>query len=109
MIEELWTDEVQALWALPETDYSVRRALMVTTNKYNEILLDNTKIHIPRARNHSLLTAYLTWDKYKVISGNGEIINEGDCPYMGNSHKIPWGVIMKDWRRKLSTIHYSRY
>lgn len=109
LIEELWTDEAQALWALPETDYPVRRELIVTTNKYNEILLDNTKIHIPRARNHSLLTAYLTWDKYKIVSGNGEIIGEGDRPYMGNSRRIPWEIIMRDWRRKLSTIHYSRY
>lgn len=109
LIEELWTVEKTALWALPESHYPVRRALIVKTNKYNEIVLDNTKIHIPRARNHSLLTACLTWNKYQIVSGNGEIIAEGDRPYMGKSRKIPWEIIMKDWRRKLSTIHYSRY
>lgn len=109
LIEKLWEDELTALWALPEKDYPVIKEQTVTTNKYNEILLDNTRIHIPRARNHSLLTAYLTWNRYQVISGNGEIIDEGDRPYMGNSRKIPWEMILKDWRRKLSTIHYSRY
>ncbi|WP_223156185.1 IS21 family transposase [Desemzia incerta] len=109
LIEELWAEEIPALWALPEREYPVRRDLVVTTNKYNEITLDDTKIHISRARNHSLLTACLTWDKYQIVSGNGEIIAEGDRPYMGKSRKIPWEMIIKDWRRKLSTIHYSRY
>lgn len=109
LIEALWVEEGSALWALPDHDYPVRRNLAVTSNKYNEIVLDNTRIHIPRARNHSLLTACLTWDKYQIISGNGEIIDEGSRPYMGKSRKIPWTMIMSDWHRKLNTIHYSRY
>ena len=109
LIEELWVEEVAALWALPDHDYPVRRELAVTSNKYNEIVLDKTRIHIPRARNHSLLTARLTWDKYQIVSGNGEIIDEGNRPYMGKSRKIPWEMILRDWRRKLNTVPYSRY
>lgn len=109
LIEELWVEEVAALWALPDHDYPVRRELAVTSNKYNEIVLDKTRIHIPRARNHSLLTARLTWDKYQIVSGNGEIIDEGNRPYMGKSRKIPWEMILRDWGRKLNTVPYSRY
>lgn len=109
LIEELWVEEGAALWALPDHDYPVRRELAVTSNKYNEIVLDKTRIHIPRARNHSLLTARLTWDKYQIVSGNGEIIDEGNRPYMGKSRKIPWEMILRDWRRKLNTVPYSRY
>lgn len=109
LIEELWVEEGAALWALPDHDYPVRRELVVTSNKYNEIVLDKTRIHIPRARNHSLLTARLTWDKYQIVSGNGEIIDEGNRPYMGKSRKIPWEMILRDWGRKLNTVPYSRY
>lgn len=109
LIEDLWTEEMHALWELPDRDYPVRSERTVTANKYNEVVLDQTKIHIPRARNHSLLTACLTWDRYQIVSGNGEIIDEGERPYMGKSRKIPWEMILKDWRRKLNVIPYSRY
>ena len=109
VINELWLEEKTDLLAIPETDYPVFKEIEVKANKYNEIKLDNERIHVPRARNHSVIYALLRFDSYQLISTDGEIITEGLRPYMMKSRAIDWQAVLLDWRRKPRAMHYSRY
>ncbi|MGG5369176.1 IS21 family transposase [Enterococcus sp. AZ196] len=109
LIEELWIEEQRELLALPDVEYPVFKDIAVKANKYNEIKLDNTRIHIPRSRNHTELYARLTWSHFKIVSLNGEILCKELRPYMNKSRPIPWTNIFVDWKRSLSKISYSRY
>ncbi len=108
-INELWLTEKVDLLALPDVDYPVFKEMEVKANKYNEIKLDNERIHIPRARNYSILYGLLRFDSYQLISTDGEIISEGLRPYMMKKRAIDWQAIFLDWRRKPRAMHYSRY
>lgn len=108
-IDELWLTEKVDLLALPDVDYPVFKEMEVKANKYNEIKLDNERIHIPRARNYSILYGLLRFDSYQLISTDGEIISEGLRPYMMKKRAIDWQAIFLDWRRKPRAMHYSRY
>ena len=108
-IDELWLTEKVDLLALPDVDYPVFKEMEVKANKYNEIKLDNERIHIPRARNYSIIYGLLRFDSYQLISTDGEIISEGLRPYMMKKRAIDWQAIFLDWRRKPRAMHYSRY
>ena len=75
----------------------------------NEIKLDNTLIHIHNSWRHGEVYAYLTWDKYRIITRNGEIIHEDFRPYVTRKRAIDWPTILRDWKQRLSKITYSRY
>ena len=75
----------------------------------NEIKLDNTLIHIHNSWRHGEVYAYLTWDKYRIITRNGEIIQEDFRPYVTRKRAIDWPTILRDWKQRLSKITYSRY
>lgn len=62
---------------LLDTAYPVFKEIEIKANKYNEISLDNERIHVPRARNHSDIYGLLRFDSYQLISSAGEIIAEG--------------------------------
>lgn len=64
----------------------------------NEIKLDNTLIHIPNSWRHGNLYVYLTWDKYRIVRQNGEVIQEDFCPYLNKKRAID-----------MTKIPYSRY
>lgn len=108
-IEELWIEEKGELLQLPDADYPVFKEIEVSANKYNEVLLDKTRIHVPHSRNYSVIYAVLRSETYQLVSSDGEIIAEGPRPYMNKKRIIDWKVILSDWRNKLSTMHYSRY
>lgn len=82
---------------------------MVRANKLNEIKLDNTFIHIHNSWRHGNLYAYLTWDKYRIVTQNGELIQEDFRSYLYKKRTIDWHTILKDWKQRLSKITYSRY
>lgn len=109
MIDELWFEEKLDLLALPDKEYSVFKEIEVKANKYNEITLDGSRIHVPCSRNHSVIYGLLRFDSYQLISDDGEIIAEGPRPYMHKKQAIDWQAILMDWRRKLRSMHYSRY
>lgn len=108
-IESLWQEEKQVCLALPDEDYPVFKEVIVRANKLNEIKLDNALIHIHNSWRHGNLYAYLTWDKYRIVTQNGEIIQEDFRPYLYRKRAIDWYTILKDWRQRLSKISYSRY
>ena len=108
-IESLWQEEKQVCLALPDEDYPVFKEVIVRANKLNEIKLDNALIHIHNSWRHGNLYAYLTWDKYRIATQNGEIIQEDFRPYLYRKRAIDWYTILKDWRQRLSKISYSRY
>ena len=108
-IETLWQEEKQVCLALPEEDYPVFKERIVRANKLNEIKLDNTLIHIHNSWRHGELYAYLTWNKYRIITQNGEMIHEDFRPYFHKKRAIDWHTILKDWKQRLSKIPYSRY
>ena len=70
-IESLWKEEKRSCLELPYEDYPVFKEVLVRANKLNEIKLDNTLIHIHNSWRHGEVYAYLTWDKYRIITRNG--------------------------------------
>ncbi len=108
-IEDLWLEEQQLLYQLPEEDYPVFKEMIIKANKYNEITLDGTRIHVPRIRNYSVIYVLLRFDSYQLMSGEGELITEGLRPYMHQKRAIHWQSILMDWRRKIRAMPYSRY
>jgi len=78
-------------------------------NKHNEVTLDQTRIHIPKSANYPRLYLILTWDRYKAITENGEILIDDYRPYMSKRRAIPWHTVVKEWIRKPRVVPYSRY
>ena len=101
--------EKKSCLELPDEDYPIFKEVLVKANKLNEIKLDNTLIHIHNSWRHGEVYAYLTWDKYRIITQNGEIIHEDFRPYVTRKRAIDWPTILKDWKQRLSKITYSRY
>ncbi|MFP3440804.1 hypothetical protein R0K18_24015, partial [Pantoea sp. SIMBA_133] len=73
------------------------------------VTLDQTRIHIPRAANHPRLHLVLTWDRYKAVTDDGEILADDHRPYMNRRRAIPWQMVVKGWIHKPRVIAYSRY
>lgn len=109
MIEDLWHEEKKHLLALPVEDYPIFKEIEAKVNKFNEAKLDNVLIHIPKASNYSSIYFILSWDKFKAISPDGEILLEDFRPYMNKKRAIPWLSVFKDWIRKPRVVPYSRY
>ena len=108
-ISELVEEENQYLLALPEEDYPVFKETKAKANKYGEIVIDKTKVYVPRGYNFSQLTLIQYWDRFKVVSPHGEILLKDYRPYMHKSRKIPWDAILKGWLTKPRVVDYSRH
>ncbi|QQX26313.1 IS21 family transposase [Heyndrickxia sporothermodurans] len=108
-IRKLLEEEHQYLLALPDEDYPVFKEELMQANKYGEIVIDKTKVHIPKGYNYGQLHVIKYWDKFKVISPYGEILHAEYRPYMNKSRKIPWSSILKSWLHKPRVVTYSRY
>src|SRR5699024_50921 len=89
-INELLEEEHQYLCALPEEDYPVFKEEKAKSNKYGEVVIDKTKVYIPKGYNYSQLIIIKYWDRFKVISPHGEILYKDYRPYMHKNRKIPW-------------------
>jgi hypothetical protein len=63
----------------------------------------------PREYNYSQLRLILTWDQFKVISPDGEILLEDFRPYMNKRKALPLLSIIKTWVHKPRVLNYSRY
>jgi len=109
LIEDLWKIEKSFLLELPTEDYPVFKEVEAKVNKYNEAKLDNTLIHIPKAANYPFIYFVLSWDKFKAVSPEGDILLEDFRPYMNKKRAIPWVSVFKDWIRKPRVVSYSRY
>lgn len=109
LIQLLWEEEKSSLLSLPEVDYPVFKEITVKANRYNEIKLDGVPIHVPRAKNHTIIHAVLRFDSYQLISADGEIIDAGPRPYMHKKRAIQWQSVLLDWKRKPNAMHHSRY
>jgi hypothetical protein len=109
MIQDLWEQEKKYLLQLPETDYPIFKEELVKVNKYNEIKINNTLVHIPKASNYGQLNLLLTWDRLKVVSPDGEILLDDYRPYMNKRTALPWMSILKTWIYKPRVLNYSRY
>src|SRR5690625_3591053 len=94
-IHELLGEEHQYLLALPEDEYPVFKEEKGKANKYGEVLIDKTKVYIPKGYNYSQLAVVKYWDRFKVISPHGEILYQDYRPYMHKNRKIPWIFIFK--------------
>lgn len=108
-ILELSEEEHQFLLALPDEAYPVFKEEKLKANKYGEVVIDKTKVYIPKGYNYSQLTIVKYWDRFKVISPYGEILHEDYRPYMHQGHKIPWRSILKSWLAKPRVVDYSRH
>lgn len=108
-INDLLEEEHQYLLALPDEKYPVFKEEKVKSNKYGEIILDKTKVYIPKGYNYSQLTIVKYWDRFKVVSPHGEILYQDYRPYMHKNRKIPWISILKSWLTKPRVVDYSRH
>ncbi|RBR34873.1 hypothetical protein EB06_00274 [Enterococcus cecorum] len=108
-IEDLWQEERDYLLALPEKPYPVFKDHLVKVNKYNEVKVDQTLVHVPKGGNYSQLQMILTWDQLKIVSPNGEILLDDYRPYMKKRKALPWLSIIKTWIHKPRVVEYSRY
>ena len=108
-IQVLWEEEKRTLKSLPSEEYPVRKEQLIKVNAYNEIKLDDTVLHIPKGKNHIQLYLVSTWNEYKVVTPEGEIIAEGLRPYMNKRRLLPWKDIFKSWILKPRVVEYSRY
>lgn len=109
LIEDLWKKENKVLHSLPQEDYPIFKELEAKLNRYHEMKLDQTVIHIPKAYGYSQLTVVLTWNKFKVLTPHGELLMNEYRPYMNKKRLIPWSDILKQWSNKLNIVSYSRY
>lgn len=50
-IEDLWQEERDYLLALPKKPYLVFKEHLVKVNKYNEVKVDETLVHVPKGGN----------------------------------------------------------
>lgn len=108
-ISELWKKEQTAFLALPDKEYPVFKQFEIKPNRYKEITLDKTKIHIPMAKTMLSLTCILTATKYQVLNLDGEIISTGLRPYLTKKRAIEWSSVFITWKQKPRSMTYSRY
>lgn len=108
-INELLAEEHLFLRALPDEEYPIFKEEKVKANKYGEIVIDKAKVYIPKGYNHTQLTVIKYWNRFKVLSPNGEILYEDYRPYMNKGRKIPWNSILKSWLAKPRVVDYSRH
>jgi len=109
LIDDLWSIEKKSLFVLPEEDYPVFKAVEMKMNRYHEIKLDKTVIHIPKAYRYSIVKVILTWNKFQIITPHGEILSDEYRPYMHKKRTIPWHDILREWTGKLNVVSHSRY
>lgn len=107
--QELLEEEHQYLLALPEEEYPVFKEEKLKANKYGEITLDQTKIHVPKGYNFTQLSVVKYWNRFKIVSPNGEVMLEDYRPYMHKNRAIPWQSILKSWLAKPRVVNHSRY
>lgn len=108
-IKTLWKQEGATLLTFPENDFTVRKEKMVKPNPYNEIKIDNVLVHVPKAKNHVQLFLVLTWNEYKVVTRDSEVISSGLRPYMNKRRALPWKEVLHGWMEKPRVVEYSRY
>src|SRR5690625_3756672 len=109
IIADLMNEEKKYGLALPENEYPVFKESMVTANKYGEVIIDKKAVHIPNSYHYNKLHLITYWDRYNVVSANGEVLSKGPRPYMNKTREIQWKSILKNWMRKPRSIVYSRY
>lgn len=108
-LKELLEEEHPFLLALPEEEYPVFKEELVKANKYGEITVDETKVHIPKGYNYGQLKTVKYWDTFKVLSPHGEVLYSDYRPYMNKTRKIHWASILKTWLQKPRVVTYSRF
>lgn len=62
--------------------YLVFKEIEMRVNKYNEVTLNQTRVHIPKSANYPRMILILTWDRYKVVTEDGEILVDDYRTYM---------------------------
>lgn len=108
-LQELLEEEHQYLLTLPEEDYPIFKEEKVKANKYGEITLDKVKVYVPKAYNFTQISVVKYWNRFKILSPNGEIMIEDYRPYMHKSRAIPWQSILKSWLAKPRAVNHSRF
>lgn len=109
IIAELMAEERKYGLALPDKAYPIFKESLVKANKYGEIIIDGTAVHVPSSYHYPQLHLIAYWDQYKVMSPNGVLLSKGPRPYMNYEREIPWQSILNNWRKKPRAIVYSRY
>ena len=109
LISELWQDDQAALLRMPANSYPVFKQIELKPNRYNEVTIDNTRIHVPMAKTMLSLTGVLTAQDYILYNLDGEVISKGRRPYLTKKRAIEWQSVFVTWKRKPRSMTYSRY
>lgn len=109
LISELWEEDRAHMYSLPQNPYPVFKYEEYKTNKYGEIRLDNESIHIPKAGRNRRLTVQLFWDSFSCFTPSGDMIYEGDRPYINENQPVDWHYIFQNYRQKPRSMDHSKY
>ena len=109
LISELWKEEQNSLLQIPAKDYPVFKQVEFKPNRYNEITIDNTLVHVPMSNTMISIYGVLTANDYILYNLDGEIISKGRRPYLTKQRDIEWHNIFKMWKRQPRSMMYSRY
>ena len=109
MQKELLEQEEAYILALPEEPWPVFSQHKAKVNKYGEITVDKTQIHIPKAYALGHVEVVVYWDRFSVYSNQGEQLFSDYRPYMNKRRDIEWSDILKTWLTKPRSVLYSRF
>lgn len=74
-----------------------------------KVVIDKTKVYVPKGFNYTRLEVIKYWNQFKVVSPHGEILLKDSRPYMHKNRMIPWKSIIKSWLSKPRVVDYSRH
>ena len=109
MQKELLEQEKAHMLALPEEPWPVFSQHRARVNKYGEITIDKTQIHIPKAYAIGHVEVIVYWDRFDVYSNQGEQLFSDYRPYMNKRRDIEWDNILKTWLTKPRSVLYSGF
>ena len=109
MQKELLEQEKAHMLVLPEVPWPVFSQQKASVNKYGEITLDKTQIHIPKSYALGHVEVILYWDCFSVYTNQGKLLFSDHRPYMNKRRDIEWSEILKTWLTKPRCVLYSRF
>jgi transposase len=109
MIEELWQEERSELLALPEQDLPIFSLDHAYVNKYGEVTVDGEAFVIHGLSVPNRVLVKKEWDRFFVLSPDGDVHFEAPRPYTNVKREIPWKEIFAEWAVKPRVVEYSRF
>ncbi|TCK08006.1 UNVERIFIED_ORG: transposase [Anoxybacillus amylolyticus] len=108
-IEELWQEEQKELLVLPERDLPIFSFHHANVNKYGEVTVDGEAFVVHGIPVPNRVLVKKEWDRFMVLSQEGEVYLEAPRPYTKKQRELPWKDILAEWAQKPRVVEYSRF